>query len=234
MGSEMCIRDRYMDLGAIPISFLIKARRIMFLHYLVCLDEEETLNKVYKIQKAEPIKNDWTLQVERDLADLNLKIDDKELKATSKENMKEKVKKACKEAAFSYLKEEQLKVNKKMGKLKYSELCIQEYLKTNEMPNRLKKLTFKLRMKMIKVAKNYGQNKLCPLCKDDEENGQVMDSQEHLLSCVKIKSEVAEVNENVLVKHDDIYGENVYQIKRAAELLEKSIKARKRLTGGTL
>ena len=67
--------------------------------------------------------------------------------------MKEKVKKACKEAAFSYLKEEQLKVNKKMGKLKYSELCIQEYLKTNEMPNRLKKLTFKLRMKMIKVAK---------------------------------------------------------------------------------
>ena len=129
------------------------------------------------------------------MRDLRLELSDEELKVMSKEKIKEKVKKACKEAAFQFLKDEQRKVVKKMGKIQYSDLSMQKYLTSNEMNSRLKKLAFKTRMRMVKVAKNYGLDKLCPLCKDDPVHGQVSDSQEHLLLCPKLKEGVKEQQE---------------------------------------
>ena len=74
----------------------------MFLHYLVSLDEKELLAKVYSTQKANPLKNDWCLQVQSDMREFKLEMTDEELKALSKE----KVKTACREAAFLFLKKE--------------------------------------------------------------------------------------------------------------------------------
>ena len=83
------------------------------------------------------------------------------------------------------------------------------------------------------MLKNYGLNKYCPLCKDDEVQGQIIDSQEHLIDCLKIKEHVPEIRENVIVKHDDIYGENSGEIKSATELLYLAMKMRTRLLSRT-
>ena len=138
---------------------------------------------------------------------------------------------ACKEAAFVFLKNEQGKVTRKLGKINYSQLKMQDYLQTSNINNKLKKFIFRARMRMIRVSKNYGGTSVCPLCKDDEVNGQVLDSQEHLLDCVILKEHVVEIRENVASKHDDIYGENVEVIRRAAELLHLATKKRAQLLG---
>ena len=106
---------------------------------------------------------------------------------------------------------------------------MQGYLQTNDMNNRLKKFTFRARMRMLNVSKNFGLTKYCPLCKDDEINGQIIDSQEHLMECLKIKEQVPEIRQNVIVNHDDIYGDNVGDIKRAAEFLHLAMKMRTKL-----
>ena len=201
----------------------------MFLHYLVSLDQNELLAKVYNTQKANPLRNDWCLQVKSDTREMKLEMTDEELKALNKEKIKEKVKTACREAAFLYLKKEKEKVVRKLGKINYPQLCMQGYLQTNDMNIRLKKFAFRARMRMLNVSKNYGLNKYCPLCKEDEINGQIIDSQEHLLECIKIKENVPEIRENVSIKHDDIYGENCGEIKRATELLNLSMKMRTKL-----
>ena len=115
---------------------------------------------------------------------------------------------------------------RKLGKINYPQLCMQGYLKTNDMNNRLKKFAFRARMRMLNVSKNYGLKKYCPLCKDDEIKGQIIDSQEHLMECLKIKEQVPEIRQNVTVNHDDIYGDNVGEIKRATELLHLAMKMR--------
>ena len=193
------------------------------------MDEKELLAKVYCTQKANPLKNDWCLQVQSDMHELKIEMTDEELKALSKDKVKEKVKTACREAAFLFLKKEKEKVVRKLGKIKYPKLCMQGYLQTNDLNNRLKKFAFRARMRMLNVSKHLGVNKYCPLCEDDVINGKISDSQEHLMECLKIKEQVPEISQNVIVNHDDIYGDNVGDIKRAAELLHLARKMRTKL-----
>ena len=196
-------------------------------------DVHRRISLQYSTQKANPLRNYWCLQVQSDMEELKLEMTDLELRALSKEKVKEKVKTACREAAFLFLKTEKEKVVRKLGKINYPQLCMQSYLQTNDMNNRLKKFAFRARMRMLKVSKNYGLNQYCPLCKDDDVNGQIIDSQEHLMECIKIKEHVPEIRENVAVKHDDIYGENSGEIKRATELLHLAMKMRTQLLSRT-
>ena len=61
--SSSPIESLYLELGIIPIRFLIKAKRIVYLHYLINLKEDEMLKKFLDAQWKYPSKNDWTLQV---------------------------------------------------------------------------------------------------------------------------------------------------------------------------
>ena len=50
------------------------------------------------------------------------------------------------------------------------------------MSTKTKIMLFKARNRMLKVSKNYGSKKNCPLCKISE------DTQKHLIECVIIKT----------------------------------------------
>ena len=54
----------YLELGCIPIKYVIIGRRIMFLHYILNCD---TKSKVFFAQRNSPIKNDWSSTVKEDL-----------------------------------------------------------------------------------------------------------------------------------------------------------------------
>ena len=48
----------YLELGIIPIKFIVMSRRIMFLHYLLSRNANELLVKFFKAQVSKPGKND--------------------------------------------------------------------------------------------------------------------------------------------------------------------------------
>ena len=98
-----CIESLYLELGLIPISIIIKARRVKYLHYLVQLNENEMLSKVFNTQWKFPTKDDWTTQVQKDL-NINMSIE--EMTKKSPDSFKSYVKVNAKEYTLDGLPNE--------------------------------------------------------------------------------------------------------------------------------
>ena len=49
----------YLETGSLKLRHILTQNRLMFHHYLLGLNEEETLKKVYEKQKKDPTKSDW-------------------------------------------------------------------------------------------------------------------------------------------------------------------------------
>ena len=150
------------------------------------------------------------------------------IKIIKKATFKEQVKQACKQSAFNYLLKEKMKVESKMGKLKYDELKMKEYLSTNLISTKHKKLLYSLRTRMTNLPYNRGVKSMCSLCKDIEKEEQLL-NQEHLLLCQKLKNEVIEIRQNNTVIYDDIFSENIEKMNHAVKLFEKAINTREKL-----
>ena len=119
----------YLECGIIPIQFIILARRVMYLHYLLSLNEDDMLFKVFKAQLDDPLKNDWVLTVKESLQELEINLNFTEIKQMKNEKFKQIIKQKCKEAALKYLQNEKNKTERKMEKLKYNKLEMAKYLK---------------------------------------------------------------------------------------------------------
>ena len=61
------IKLLYLESGCYPLRFHIKARRVMYLHYLVNRDQNELVSKILNAQINDPTKNDWHSTVQKDL-----------------------------------------------------------------------------------------------------------------------------------------------------------------------
>ena len=57
----------YLELGLEPVSVILKKRRILFLKHILDQNDESTSKQIYKLQKANPSKGDWAIQVKNDL-----------------------------------------------------------------------------------------------------------------------------------------------------------------------
>ena len=93
----------FLELGLVPLGILLQARRVIFLHYLVSLNEEDMLSKFFHAQWKYPVRGDWTLTVQQDLKELGLCFDLQQIRGMEKEYFKVLVKKACRKTAFDYL-----------------------------------------------------------------------------------------------------------------------------------
>ena len=62
----------YLELGVLPLRFVIKARRLMYLHYLLTREESQLVSQVLVAQINEPVNGDWTQSVKEDLVDFEL------------------------------------------------------------------------------------------------------------------------------------------------------------------
>ena len=65
----------YLELGITTLSYIIKARRLMFLHYILKRKEDNLLLKFFKAQLNEPTKGDWCSQIKIDLEDFGIDVD---------------------------------------------------------------------------------------------------------------------------------------------------------------
>ena len=85
------IESFYLETGKIPLKFVIKTRRITYLHHLLTRDKDEMLYKVFEAQLENPIKNDWITQVEDDLISFGIPIDFDFMKSFERVKFKEYV-----------------------------------------------------------------------------------------------------------------------------------------------
>ena len=144
----------------------------------------------------------------------------------SVESFKKKVKNHVSETALHWLLNEKQR-SKKVGNVEYSNLSIQNYLKSEILDVQQKKFLTQLRGKMVKVRANYSkmyENIFCPLCISSGKNFE--DSQEHLLKCNIL------CNDNDLdigTEYSDIYSEEQSKFKEITVLLEQKYKLRERL-----
>ena len=93
----------YLELGLVPISVIIKLRRVMYLHYLANLKKGEMLYEVFKTQCQYPRKDDWTETMRADLTELGLNPNLEHLRSISKNSFKRLFKHKSKQFALEYL-----------------------------------------------------------------------------------------------------------------------------------
>ena len=196
-----CIESLYLELGVIPIGVIIKARRITYLHYLVRLEEKQMLSKVFQTQWKYPVKDDWSLQVQQDLKDLNIVLNLEDIKKKSSFTFKKQVKIKSKEFALEQILKLKSKPSK-MENLEYSELKLQNYLSNDLITVQEAKNFFKFRTRVAKfqanMKNNPGLSLACPFCKV------IPDTQQHSVQCSVVKSKV-----DVKGNYKDIFLDNI-------------------------
>ena len=208
----------YLETGALPLRWVVAQRRVVFLKHIMERHDDELLKKVFIAQKRNPTQGDFALIVEKDLTDL--KVTYEEAMKLSKTQLKSIIKKNAKCAAFEEL-QTTLLTHTKVKQIKYTQLEIQSYLKSDVMSyEEIKTLTsFRsnctrgIRTNFKKMFKSLD----CPLLCDTA-NPQI-DSPSHILHCKKLRTETC--NEDLT----HIYG-NIVEQETISKVLCKLIRKR--------
>ena len=143
----------------------------------------------------------------------------------SKSRWKLIVKESMRKVAFDFLIKEAGQKTK-MRKLKYSDLELQNYLKTTELSNSEKKYIFQLRSSMTKVGYNYGNKRKCPLCNVENDDIQ------HLTACVVVRIFNPVIRENCdNFSLDDIYKDDILKQRNTAAIVRQAMRTREKILG---
>ena len=214
----------FLELGCIPIRYIIISRRIMYLQYLLKQEEDSLLSKVFKAQMKNPSKDDWTVQVEKDLKEIHLNISMESIKVMSKEEFGKKVRIAVSKAAFKFLRAEKQK-RSKVREVKHDNLEMQNYLTPTGLSLKQAKLLFQLRSRMLDVRTNF-KNKyndlLCPVCKEKP------DTQQHVLECSALLQNTNFITDSTVL-YSDIFDSDVQKLKSVTQLFDNLWKKRNKL-----
>ena len=190
----------HLELGIVPISVLIKARRINFLHYLLRRNEQEMLHQFFITQLNNPTRGDWTETVKEDLENFGIPMNKEYIKSKSKDAFKRLVKVKAQEYALkSLLKKKEN--HSKMSKLTYTELKLQSYFSIPGINIQQVRNIFKFRVNMAQVGENFrGQAARvgCPLCSNH------LDNQAMLFQCEVIREKV-----DIKYRLEDVYKDEV-------------------------
>ena len=183
-----CIESLYLELGLIPIHIMLKARRVIYLHYLATLDQNEMLHKVFISQWKYPVKDDWTEEAKANLEELSIDLTLEQLKLKSVNSFKRMVKTKTKEYTLNYLLEMKEK-HSKMDNLSYSNLKLQKYLKESDKSVAEIQNLYRYRTRVAKYKENMknsysNTSQACPLCLVHP------DTQQHSVQCIEVKSKV--------------------------------------------
>ena len=78
----------YLETGTKPIRYIIKQRRMMYLHHILTRAKDEMIYKVYESQVNNPVKDDWCKLITKDKIDLNIDMSDQQIESTKKYKFK--------------------------------------------------------------------------------------------------------------------------------------------------
>jgi hypothetical protein len=127
------------------------AKRLNMLHYILNESTSSTINQVYEVLKGENRKGDFYNLNQKDLKDLNIKLNEEQIKEYSKTKWKTYVKNVIKQCAFQHLILENSKLEN-TKEITFTELRTSEYLLNNR-NTRLSKMIFSLRSRSFDIKK---------------------------------------------------------------------------------
>ena len=197
----------------------------MYLHNILTKPKSELINKVYEVQKAVFTNKDWFNIVKENRSELGISLSDEQISTMSKEKYKSIVSKAVDSAALEYLNKLAAKSDSSKSRmLAKSKLVRENYLDDKRFSRSEIELLFALRTNMVpEIKKNfssqYGNDLSCNFCSNH------VDSQENLLSCVKLTSQV---NIPCDVEYTDIYKNTDKQL-RIVKIMKQLLRARELL-----
>jgi hypothetical protein len=102
--SKTTIYLMYLELGWLPLRFIIQSRRLNFLKYILNQKETSLVKQVFNEQKLHPQKRDWVNIVAKDMRKLKIDFTHEKISSMSKNMFKKIVKQKCEENAVKYLK----------------------------------------------------------------------------------------------------------------------------------
>ena len=93
----------YLETGNIPIRFIIMARRLNFLWYILNEEEDSLIRTCLEAQLDRPSKGDWIRTVKENLHELKIDMDLQTIAGLGKEDFKDIIKKSVNQLSFDYL-----------------------------------------------------------------------------------------------------------------------------------
>ena len=112
VGNSVPTAMLHLELGTLPIRFILTTRRLMFLHYILQEDEESLLFSFLLAQMEDPKDGDWLLTVKNEIEELKLDVALSEIKQMSKKTFKNQVKTSVSREAFKWLSLNKTELNK--------------------------------------------------------------------------------------------------------------------------
>ena len=171
---------RYLELGIVPIRFVVMQKRLLFLKYILNEDPESMLGQVYKQLKIDSRKGDFVSLIKQDMKEMEIHMEDCEVNEMSINKWKKLVKDKTKSIALKYLVTENSK-KEKTKHIQFTTLKLSDYLKLNK-NKELSEIIFGLRSGTLDLKAwnrwKYEDN-LCVLCEKKEENIN------HFMECVE-------------------------------------------------
>ena len=74
----------YLELGILPVKFVIMEKRLKFLRYILKESMSSMLRQVYETLKKDSRKGDFVDLIRKDMEELDITCTDKEIEATKK------------------------------------------------------------------------------------------------------------------------------------------------------
>ena len=172
----------YFLTGSTPIRYIIKRRRLVYLHHILN-QGEDTLLKTFFEQQLDTRKNkDWASQIIKDLEEYEIEVNMAEIRTIKEESWKSLIKENTQSIALNYLNSQVGSKSRKYKELKMSKFLCSE---NHDIPIETAKFIAKVQAHMVETIKinfqsNFKPNFRCDLCKMSECN------QSHLLYCTKL------------------------------------------------
>ena len=108
----------YMLTGSIWIDYLIKKRRLVYLHHILNQDEDSLLRTFFDHQLKTRKTKDWATQVLKDITHYQIDFTMEEIRKTPKATWKSLIKKKTIELALEFLNSNQGSKSRKSSELK--------------------------------------------------------------------------------------------------------------------
>ena len=90
-------------MSALPLSYVISARRMLYIQTILKRHDKELIKQVYKYQKESPAPGDWCILINEDFDKIGVHMSDDQIETMSEKDYKKIIKDKTREATFIYL-----------------------------------------------------------------------------------------------------------------------------------
>ena len=214
----------FLELGILPLRYLIMQRRLNFLYYILTQRTNSIIFQIFKTQNKYRSKTDWVTTVEEDLKYLGLNLTFESIQKLSKAKWKNMVRNMILQKTFTKL-ENTKQTHSKVRSLKHIRIEMQDYLMPNDVNGMNKEdaqMIFQIRSKVLDLKMNMKgnfENLECSVCFLEDE------TQVHVYQCKKIWK-IKKQSDSNIPKYEEILWGDVTQKLKVARILKENMKIR--------